>query len=225
LEVSLNGASFPVDAFVAESTKGSLNAYIDAYVGNTVLQDMIDNYSPNPELQLPGAGLTPLAQLDAAGAITDTTGLGAVAICVGALDNSGAGGGAADSADVAKLMVCDGTDPVMVSVGPNAKRGGIVGDNLGAITWPAEALEVVCEQGCVTCPGDLSGDGMISPADYTLMITLLTAAAPTYTIMPGDADYNPCADLSGDGMISPADYTLMITQLTAAAPTYTIPCN
>jgi len=68
------------------------------------------------------------------------------------------------------------------------------------------------------CLGDLTGDGWLSPADISAMITIVL----DYCWFTDECDYwvssfwpcyDPCADMNSDGWVSPADISDLVSAL------------
>ena len=68
----------------------------------------------------------------------------------------------------------------------------------------ATAVYLVKESAPEVIPGDLNGDGIITPADISLLIN---------TLLGGAEDYSAGADVNGDGIITPADISAIINIL------------
>jgi len=69
-----------------------------------------------------------------------------------------------------------------------------------------DALEVG-EANTDKCPGDVNGDGLVTPADFTAWLTCFND--------PTSAPFCPCADVNGDGTIDPADFTAWLAAFSA----------
>jgi len=73
------------------------------------------------------------------------------------------------------------------------------------------------EVGCATCPGDLDGDGWVTPDDLAQMVNILDAFSESeYQCELGtEGCTNWCADLDGDGWVTPNDEARLIVALQA----------
>jgi hypothetical protein len=71
--------------------------------------------------------------------------------------------------------------------------------------------------GCATCPGDLDGDGWVTPNDLALMVNILGAFSESeYMCELGtEGCTNWCADLDGDGWVTLNDLSRLVIALQA----------
>ncbi len=73
----------------------------------------------------------------------------------------------------------------------------------------------VGEYDCLSCIGDVQGNGSISSGDITEIILLFNNAGMPF--IPNSSPlWNPCADLNFDGIISSTDLTILVGMLNAA---------
>lgn len=167
---------------------------------------------------------SPVAPSTAPGA--DGTGIGTdtVILEMGALyvDNN-----APDlSGTLCSVIVSEGTTELCVDA-DTPLRGGVVYTD-------ATQAEVDLTEACVSleaavCVGDIDGNGYVTKADISALVSYLinNASAPNWYVASDDPNYNPAADVDGNDYVTKADISALISYLinNASAPNWYIPCQ
>jgi len=187
---------------------GGLSADYDIYPGSIVIID--------GEVNDPGSAECDDAYPDTLGG----TGTAGVTIEMGSLYADG--DPAPDTNGVLFTFTVSDTGAT-VDVNENGIRGGVVMED------PEEDVTVIFDigtcGGCATCAGDLTGDDMVSLADLSAMVSILSAAGSPYQV-PVTPGVDDCGDLSDppDDMITLADLSSLVAILSAAGSPYQVPC-
>lgn len=112
---------------------------------------------------------------------------------------------------------------ISLQTGPTLGQAALIGrvGTANPTTWWAPGAIAVGGAApimCATCPGDVSGDGLVDALDLQPWLDAALAFATNGQIPPGGA----CADMDGDGAISigtPSDLTLFTQRLLNGPPT------
>lgn len=102
-----------------------------------------------------------------------------------------------DADGVPDCLDCDPYDP-------SNSTGGC-----GCITPYAGTMATLADE--CACMGELTGDGWVSPADVSAIVSLLLPYRSH--IFWGPPPVPPCADMNGDGWASPSDVSAVVTIL------------
>ena len=116
-----------------------------------------------------------------------------------------------DKDDYGAACECADTDPE-INPGHIEYCGNMLDDNCNELI-DLDDPDCDCE-----CLGDLTGDGWLSPADVSNLVSYLLPFAGSYYWT--DASTEPCGDMTRDGWLSPGDISSQVSLLLPHANDY-----